>query len=52
MNINKRGQGLVEYSLIIGLVALAVVASLGLFSTGLSTGMSTTFNTILTALAS
>lgn len=43
---NKKGQGLVEYGLIIGLVAVVVIASLAL----LGGKLKEFFNTILTAL--
>jgi pilus assembly protein Flp/PilA len=45
---NEEGQGLVEYALIIALVAILLVAAL----TGLKTGIGNTFSTITANLAS
>ncbi len=46
----RSGQGLVEYSLIIGLVALALVATLGLLGNILSTNYIGNIGKMLTAV--
>ena len=43
---NKKGQGMVEYGLIIGLIAVVLVASLS----SMETGISATFTKIVTQL--
>lgn len=43
---NKKGQGLVEYALIIGLVAIALVATFTTFRTQITTAFTSLGNTV------
>lgn len=48
--IDKKGQGLVEYALIIALVAVALVVGLVSLNTGLSTSLTNSLNGLTSAL--